>query len=144
MGKVVSMNELRETFGKIDTSNINGDLSTIDLHMLSGMTGLSEDEVKEIVERNGNMQDKREECLSKAKECVCSDREEQYGSPEDSFKLIAKLWSAYMDKSISPTDVAMMMSLLKIARIKENRFHEDSFIDLAGYAACGYELKDTE
>lgn len=86
----------------------------------------------------------REECLNKAKQCVCSDREEQYGSPEDSFKLIANLWGAYLGKQITQTDVAMMMCMLKIARVKGNRFHEDSFVDIAGYAACAYELKDIE
>ena len=31
-------------------------------------------------------------------------------------------------------------ALLKIARISTGTFKEDSFIDLAGYAACGYEI----
>ena len=34
----------------------------------------------------------------------------------------------------------MMMILLKVARIKSNNSKEDSFIDIAGYAACGGEI----
>ncbi len=41
---------------------------------------------------------------------------------------------------ITTTDVAMMMALLKIARIKNGGGTGDSFVDLAGYAACGGEL----
>ena len=38
----------------------------------------------------------REDCLNSAKMCVCSDRESQYGSPEDSFDLIARYWTTYL------------------------------------------------
>lgn len=82
----------------------------------------------------------REKCLNKALEIVTGDREKSYGSPEDNFKVIANLWSDYLEADISAVDVAMMMSLLKIARISTGTFKEDSFIDLAGYAACGYEI----
>ena len=82
----------------------------------------------------------REEILSKAKECVCGQREKDYGSPEHNFRLIADLWTDYLGRLISTTDVAMMMALLKIARIKNGGGTGDSFVDLAGYAACGGEL----
>lgn len=82
----------------------------------------------------------REYILAKAKECVCGHREEDYGSPEDNFTTIAKLWSAYKDVDISAKDVAMMMALLKIARAKSEHATEDCFVDLAGYAACGGEI----
>ena len=82
----------------------------------------------------------REICLKKAMEIVTGDREKDYGTPEDNFKMIAYLWSDYLEADISAVDVAMMMSLLKIARISSGNFTEDSFIDLAGYAACGFEI----
>jgi len=37
----------------------------------------------------------------------------------------------------------MMMALLKIARIRTGTATEDSFVDLAGYAACGAEIAST-
>lgn len=83
---------------------------------------------------------KREECLRRACEIVNGQREQSYGTPEDNFKVIAELWSTYLEADVSAVDVAMMMSLLKIARIRSGSFTEDSFIDLAGYAACGYEI----
>lgn len=82
----------------------------------------------------------RAETLDKAKLCVCGQRENEYGSPEDNFKIIAALWSAYKDTEFTATDVAMMMALLKIARIKTGTATDDSFVDLAGYAACSAEI----
>ena len=83
---------------------------------------------------------KRSEILKKAEECVCGQREQDYGSPESNFGIISALWSDYIGYTITPIDVAMMMSLLKIARIKNGGGTGDSFVDLAGYAACGGEL----
>lgn len=85
----------------------------------------------------------RAETLDKAKKCVCGQRENEYGSPEDNFLTIAKLWSAYKNVDFSANDVAMMMALLKIARIRTGTATEDSFVDLAGYAACGAEIVST-
>lgn len=82
----------------------------------------------------------REQILEKAKDCVCGQRQLEYGTPEDNFGLIARLWSDYTGAQITSTDVAMMMALLKIARIKHGNAVEDSYVDLAGYAACGGEL----
>lgn len=82
----------------------------------------------------------RSEILDKAKSCVCGLREQDYGSPEDNFSLIARLWSAYTGHEYTPVDVAVMMGLLKMARIKTGTGTADSFVDLAGYAACGGEI----
>ncbi len=82
---------------------------------------------------------KRAEILEQARVCVCGERETDYGSPEDNFKTIADLWSAYTGRTYTALDVAMMMALLKVARIKAGGT-DDSFVDLAGYAACGGEI----
>lgn len=82
----------------------------------------------------------RESILDTAKQMVCGHREQDYGSPENNFARIANLWTAYLDVPITPVDVAMMMALLKIARIKSGTGTADSFVDLAGYAACGGEI----
>jgi hypothetical protein len=37
-------------------------------------------------------------------------------------------------------DVAIMMALLKISRLSWEPTKKDSWVDLAGYAACGYEI----
>ncbi|MBO5969011.1 MAG: hypothetical protein J6S14_11005 [Clostridia bacterium] len=84
---------------------------------------------------------KRQETLDAAIKCVCGERQDQYGTPENNFGTIANLWTAYLGYPVSAVDVAMMMSLLKIARIKTGTATEDSFVDLAGYAACGAEIQ---
>lgn len=86
----------------------------------------------------------RKETLEKAIACVCGQREQDYGSPEDNFRIIAQLWTAYAGHPFDSKDVAMMMALLKIARIASGTATEDSFVDLAGYAACGAEIATKE
>ena len=90
---------------------------------------------------------KREEILDAAKRCVCGDREQDYGSPERNFEVIADLWADYLQACgvgidfLEPKDVAAMRALLKIARIATGHAKEDNWIDLAGYAACGGEIE---
>ena len=86
---------------------------------------------------------KREEILEQAKICVCGHRQSDYGTPEDNFNRIGRLWSAYMDIEFTAKDVAIMMALLKVARIKAGN-SIDSAIDLAGYAACAGEIYTKE
>lgn len=82
---------------------------------------------------------KRAEILEEARKCVCGEREQEYGTPENNFTLIGKLWEAYTGHPFSAKDVAMMLALLKVARIKTG-VKGDSFVDLAGYAACAGEI----
>ena len=84
----------------------------------------------------------RQEVLDQAAECVLKDRNTKYGPPENVFADIAGLWSFYLGQEVKPHDVAMLMALLKIARLKSNPIHGDSWVDLAGYAACGAELSE--
>lgn len=82
----------------------------------------------------------RKEILDEAARIVTGERQNQYGSAEDSFALIGGLWSDYMGVRISPIDVALMMILLKVAREKGGKGKADNWIDIAGYAACGGEV----
>ena len=87
----------------------------------------------------------REAILNAAQTCVCGKREQDYGSPENSFSMIAAMWDAYLTSRkppISPRDVAAMLALLKIARIATGGPHIDNWVDLAGYAACGGEIEE--
>lgn len=89
----------------------------------------------------------REDILAAARGCVCGERLEDYGQPEDNFATIATMWNAYLkgrEYVIEARDVPAMMALLKIARISTGaRFTLDNWVDLAGYAACGGELDHT-
>lgn len=86
----------------------------------------------------------RKECLEQAMGCVLKDRNNEYGEPENSFDLIADLWTAYTGHVFIGSDVAAMMALLKLARLKRNARHLDSAVDLAGYAACFAECASAE
>lgn len=85
----------------------------------------------------------RKDILETARSCVCGQRDAEYGSPEDNFQLVARLWSIWLDTEVSSQDVAMLMILLKAARIRTGTATEDSFVDIAGYAACGGEIAET-
>jgi len=94
---------------------------------------------------------KRAEILEAARACVCGEREQDYGSPENNFTTIGLLWGVYLRAAhpelakvvainhITPKDVATMMALLKVARIATGS-SADSFVDLAGYAALAGEI----
>lgn len=83
----------------------------------------------------------RQEILDEANSIVNGARANTYGGPEDSFKTIAALWSVYLktEMPLMTSDVAVLLALLKIARLQNSPGHRDSWVDLAGYAACGAE-----
>lgn len=91
----------------------------------------------------------RREILQVAERCVCGDRDQEYGGPEDSFALIARLWEPIIEArcvsssgeiTLDAVTVALLMAELKIARAATNIVHMDSWVDLVGYAACGGEI----
>jgi len=65
-------------------------------------------------------------------------RQEDYGDPVENMVLIARLWSEYLTAgettvSITATEVATMMALLKVVRLLNNVHHKDSLDDFNGY-----------
>lgn len=82
----------------------------------------------------------RLEILQAAASAVGGKRNDDYGKPENNFGAIAELWSVYLGKKVNAVDVAMLMTLLKVARVKSNHGGVDSYIDIAGYAACAGEI----
>ena len=88
---------------------------------------------------------KRADILATASEYVTTDRAATHGDAEDNFRRIAELWKAYLGvDDITTIDVAVMLALLKVARIRSNPNHADNWIDIAGYAACGGEIATGE
>ena len=64
------------------------------------------------------------------------DRASRHGDSYLPHQRIADIWSAYLGRCLSPTDVVRMMILLKIARSQEgNEADPDHATDMAGYAA---------
>ena len=87
---------------------------------------------------------RRQRIIEEATRLVSTDREKSYGNKKKNHTNIAKLWSAYLDKKVSPHDVAILMALLKIARTKLGDHTIDNYIDLVGYGAIAGELADKD
>jgi hypothetical protein len=81
----------------------------------------------------------RAEILLGAEVIVNGDRNAQYGDPRQDFTRTADMWSAYLGVPVQPHDVAALMALLKVSRIRWSPTKQDSWLDLAGYAACGWD-----
>ena len=86
----------------------------------------------------------RADILDAAKDYVTKDRADTHGDAESNFGQIAAYWSAHLDTAVTATDVAVMMTLMKLARIKANPQHLDSWVDGCGYLACGGEIASGE
>lgn len=84
----------------------------------------------------------RGKILDEAKRLTATDRNEIYGDPYTNHKRIADLWSVYLETEITPSQVALCLSLVKIARLIESPNHLDSYIDLAAYSAIAGEISD--
>tara|TARA_R110000772_G_C13300042_1_gene438828 strand:- start:2234 stop:2515 length:282 start_codon:yes stop_codon:yes gene_type:complete len=87
---------------------------------------------------------KRADVLSKAAEYITTDRAATHGDAENNFGSIARGWDWWLSMRpvgpLTPYDVAMMMTVFKVARSATNETHSDNQIDLAGYAAIAAEL----
>ena len=68
------------------------------------------------------------------------------GNGESTLPKIAALWTGLFGMEFTPSMVAQAMIALKLARISSGHEAEDSFVDIAGYAAIGGEAysKDNE
>lgn len=83
---------------------------------------------------------KRADILATATEYVTKDRAATYGSAEDSFAMLGRVWGARLGIALRPDQVAIMLADLKTVRAWENPGHIDNWIDGAGYFACGGEI----
>src|SRR3954469_17422458 len=87
----------------------------------------------------------RRQVLNEAAEIVDGDRDNQYGSPENNFGRIAGALSALGyrgpgGREIIPSDVAVILIATKIGRLSNTHGKRDTWVDIAGYAACGAEI----
>ena len=83
----------------------------------------------------------RVEALREAARIISVDRNKKYGGPEQNFERTARIWSVILGIPINNEQVAMMMVGLKMARFAHGAgFQPDTWIDIAGYAGCGYEV----
>lgn len=89
----------------------------------------------------------RADALQEAIKLICGDRNNQYGPPTQDFKRAADALTAFGyrrvdhegEHPILPSDVAIIVMQVKTSRLMHSRGKRDSWVDLAGYAGCGYE-----
>jgi hypothetical protein len=93
----------------------------------------------------------RQHVLDTATKAVMQERNKSYGEPDEDFQRIAAIASAMgfrvaegsadgdLVRQLTGSDVAKFMIALKLSRLMWNDTHEDSWVDIAGYAACGLE-----
>ena len=84
--------------------------------------------------------------LEEAKDLIYGQRADDYGDAQSNFQRMADLVNPIIKKAdgkLTATDMALVMIQVKIARLQENPDHEDSWIDIAGYAALGAQIAIT-
>ena len=88
--------------------------------------------------------------LREAQEITDKNRQDTYGPPEDNFKHIGGYWDTYLSylygsdlPALKPKDVAMMMTLLKIAR-EDFKHSRDNLTDACGYLRCASKIEGDE
>lgn len=82
----------------------------------------------------------RGEILDEANRLTHGDRDKNYGTPYVNHKRIADIWAVILGIDVTPSQVALCMAGVKIARLVETPDHIDSFVDLAAYASIAGEI----
>lgn len=87
----------------------------------------------------------RSDILRDAHAAICNDRNASYGEPRDNFSAIAQMWTIYLQKklghleNLSAKDVGDLFILAKMGRNIHGNTTRDTYVDIAGYAACAWE-----
>lgn len=88
----------------------------------------------------------RAKVLQEAESLITGDRNASYGTPTQNFQNTADLLNVQfghkLKEGFTATDVAMIMIQLKMARLIASPNKRDNWVDLAGYAACGFETTE--
>lgn len=88
---------------------------------------------------------KAKDILNTAASLVSGDRSEKHGDMGASFDGIAKWWQTYLDTRgpgpLDAEDIATMMLLLKVSRMRVGVYNPDDYVDAAGYAGCAGEVR---
>jgi hypothetical protein len=80
------------------------------------------------------------EMMLKQAATVIANRRQTYGDPAASMTAVAQRWSITLGQPITPTQVALCLIDLKLARLAHQPDHLDSMVDIAGYAAVLREV----
>lgn len=92
---------------------------------------------------SGSFLSPRAAVLREAEDAVCGDRDKSYGPPYKGLEQTAGMLNALGFRigamPIRAHHVAIIFAAIKLSRLMWSPNKRDSWVDLAGYAACGYE-----
>ncbi|MDN2584360.1 DUF6378 domain-containing protein [Aquibium sp. ELW1220] len=71
---------------------------------------------------------------------VVAGRRRTYGDPATSMASVAARWSITLGTPVSAAQVVLCLIDLKLARLAHDPAHQDSILDVAGYAAVLREV----
>ena len=71
---------------------------------------------------------------------VLAERTKIYGAPDKAMAAIAARWSITLGRPVTPAEVVLCMIDLKLTRLARDPRHQDSMLDIAGYAAVLHEV----
>jgi hypothetical protein len=88
----------------------------------------------------------RVEALREAARLISGSRDADYGGPYENFGRIAEFWTTAFGRKFSRRDVATALILVKLSRDVGPGipYKPDTWVDIAGYAGCGYEVGSIE
>jgi hypothetical protein len=84
---------------------------------------------------------RREELLETAEKIINGARQMDYGTARDNFTSTGRIWATILGiEEVTPEQVCLCMVALKLDRLGHSPDHQDSWIDIIGYAALGGEI----
>lgn len=82
--------------------------------------------------------------LDKARATIFGPRQSDYGPALENHARIAAVWSMVLGIPVTPEQVVMCMVGVKLARLAHTPNHEDSWLDIAGYAGVWDKMRNGE
>lgn len=82
----------------------------------------------------------RARILAESEQLINGDRAKDYGDPATNFGRLAALWAPILGVDVTPVQVALCLTQLKISRLINTPTHRDSYLDAAGYIGLAAEL----
>ena len=79
-------------------------------------------------------------------EAAVTDREKQYSSPEINYDRVARIVQVILEEklrpeaTLSPADMILINLAIKMSRLIERPDHQDTQVDIAGYASLMSEV----
>ena len=84
----------------------------------------------------------RKRFLKEVEQTLEGDRQVDYGDASKNFARIARMWEVIFGHQVTLEQVHLAMIAVKMSRLVNTPEHQDSWIDIAGYAALAAELKE--